>query len=99
MIFGNVLHISDSYIPDDKTLKMIKRVAVTLALELSEDIEYLDCSDVQKEAISLLAAIYMVCYLTGVSAAGLNFSVGDLTSSTSTVPNLMCYKLIMRFVR
>jgi hypothetical protein len=36
----DVLQISDSYIPYDKTLKMIKRVAVTLALELSEDIEY-----------------------------------------------------------
>ena len=84
----DVLHISNSDIPDDKALKMIKRAAVTLALELSEDIDYLECSDAQKEAITLLAAIYAVCFLTGGSAVGLNFSVGDLTSSTSTVPSL-----------
>jgi hypothetical protein len=40
---------------------MNKRVAVTLALELSEDIDYLDCSDVQKEAIALSG-----CHLYGM---------------------------------
>ena len=84
----DVLHISNSDIPDDKALKMVKRAEVTLALELSESIDYLDCSDAQKEAITLLAAIYAVCFLTGGSAVGLNFSVGDLTSSTSSVPSL-----------
>ena len=84
----DVLHISDSDIPDAKILKMIKRAAVTLALELSLDIDYSSCSDSQKEGITLLAAIYAICYLTGGSAVGLNFSVGDLTSSTSSLPSL-----------
>lgn len=84
----DVLHISEADIPDAKVLKMIKRAQVTLELELSEDIDYADCTEPEKEAITLLAAIYAVCYLTGGSAAGLNFSVGDLSSSTSSLPSL-----------
>lgn len=84
----DVLHVNASDIPDDKALKMIKRAVVTLSLELTENIDYLDCSEAQKEAITLLAAIYAVCYLTGGSTIGLNFSVGDLTSNNSAVPSL-----------
>ena len=66
----------------------MKRAAVTLSLELNETIDYLDCSEAQKEAITLLSALYMVCYLTGGSAIGLNFSVGDLTSTSTAIPSL-----------
>ena len=74
--------------PTAKVLKMLKRAAVTLGLELNSQINYSDCSDAEKEAITILAAIYCICYLTGGSAIGLNFSVGDLTSSTSALPSL-----------
>jgi hypothetical protein len=84
----DVLHVSESDIPNAKVLKMIKRAEVTLELELSADIDYQNCSDAQKEAITVLAAIYAVCYLTGGSAIGLNFSVGDLSSSNSSLPSL-----------
>jgi hypothetical protein len=84
----DVLHVSEADISDIKVLKMIKRAEVTLTLEVSEIVDYSNCSEAQKEAITLLAAIYAVCYLTGGSAIGLNFSVGDLTSSTSTSPSL-----------
>ncbi len=84
----DVLHLSDSDISDAKVLKMIKRAEVTLELELSTDIDYQNCSDAQKEAITVLAAIYAVCYLTGGSAIGLNFSVGDMNSSNSALPSL-----------
>lgn len=84
----DVLNVKDSDISDAKVLKMIKRAEVTLELEVSADIDYQNCTDAQKEAITLLAAIYAVCYLTGGSAIGLNFSVGDLTSSTSALPSL-----------
>ena len=85
----DILHVDASDIPDAQVLKMIKRSAVTLALELSESIDYLSCSDTQKEAITLLAALYALCYLTGGSAIGLNLSIGDLTSSTSALPSLV----------
>ncbi len=84
----DVLRLSDSDIPDAKVLKMIKRAEVTLELELSADMDYQNCTEAQKEAITLLAAIYAVCYLTGGSAIGLNFSVGDLSGSNSSLPSL-----------
>jgi hypothetical protein len=84
----DVLQINDSDVPDDKVLKMIKRAQVTLALELSIEVDYQNCSDAQKEAITVLAAIYAVCFLTGGSAIGLNFSVGDLSKSSSSLPSL-----------
>jgi hypothetical protein len=84
----DVLHIADADIPDDKVLKMVKRAAVTLGLELNSQIDYSNCSEAEKEAITILAAIYAVCYLTGGSAIGLNFSVGDLNSSNSSLPSL-----------
>ena len=84
----DALNLKDSDISNVKVLKMIKRAEVTLELELSADIDYQNCTDAQKEAITLLAAIYAVCYLTGGSAVGLNFSVGDLSSSNSALPIL-----------
>jgi hypothetical protein len=84
----DVLHLSESDIPDSKVLKMIKRAEVTLELELSADIDSQNCTDAQREAITILAAIYAVCYLSGGSAIGLNFSVGDLNSSNSSLPSL-----------
>ena len=84
----DVLQLSDADISDAKVLKMIKRAEVTLALELSVDIDCQNCSCAQKEVITLLAAIYAICYLTGGSSIGLNFSVGELSSSNSSLPSL-----------
>jgi hypothetical protein len=84
----DVLNVGDSDIAEAKVLKMVKRAEVTLELELNITIDYADCSDAQKEAITVLAAIYALCYLTGGSAVGLNFSVGDLSSSNSSLPTL-----------
>ena len=73
----DVINVSPVDIPDDKILKMIKRAEVTLELEISKEIDYGNCSDAEKEFIAVLAAIYAVCYLTGGSAVGLSFSIGD----------------------
>jgi len=73
----DVVNVSPSDIPDSKIVKMIKRAEVTLELETGKEINYEDCTDAEKEAITVLAAIYAICYLTGGSAVGLNFSVGD----------------------
>jgi len=73
----DVINISSAEIPDAKVLKMIKRAEVTLELETGREIDYSSCSDAEKEFITVLAAIYAICYLTGGSAAGLSFSVGD----------------------
>jgi hypothetical protein len=77
----DVLNISDADIADAKVLKMIKRAEVALELELNAEIDYANCTNAQKEAITVLAAIYAICYLSGGSAVGLSFSVGDLSNT------------------
>ena len=73
----DVINVSQADVPDSKIVKMIKRAEVTLELETGKEIDYNNCSDAEKEFITVLAAIYAVCYLTGGSAVGLSFSVGD----------------------
>jgi len=73
----DVINVSSPDVPDAKALKMIKRAEVTLELELGKEIDYEDCTDAEKEFITVLAAIYAICYLTGGSAVGLSFTIGD----------------------
>lgn len=73
----DVINISSADVPEAKILKMLKRAEVTLELELGKEIDYQNCTDAEKEFITVLAAIYAICYLTSGSAVGLNFSVGD----------------------
>lgn len=67
----DVINITLAEIPDAKVWKMLKRAKVTLELELDKKIDYNNCSDAEKEFITVLAAIYVICYLTGGSALGL----------------------------
>jgi len=60
----DVINVSSAEIPDTKVLKMIKRAEVTLELELGTEIYYNNCSDAEKEFITVLAAIYAICYVT-----------------------------------
>ncbi len=73
----DAINVASAEIPDAKVLKMIKRAEVTLELETGTSVDYEDCTDAQKEFITVLASIYAICYMTGGSAVGLNFSVGD----------------------
>jgi len=73
----DVINVGEADVPDVKLQKMVKRAEVTLELELGKEIDADDCSDAEKEFITMLAAVYAICYLTGGSAVGLSFSVGD----------------------
>ena len=73
----DTINVSNTDIPDEKLQKMIKRAETTLALELNKEINIDNCTEAEKEFITLLAAVYAICYLTGGSAVGLSFSVGD----------------------
>ena len=73
----DTINVSAADVPDVKLMKMVKRAEVTLELELGKEINSDDCTEAEKEFITLLAAVYAVCYLTGGSAVGLSFSVGD----------------------
>ena len=79
----DTINLSSTDISDDKLQKMINRAATTLALELNKQINPADCTDAEKEFITMLAAVYAICYLTGGSAVGLNFSVGDQNVSVA----------------
>ena len=79
----DTINVSSADIPDDKLQKMINRAATTLALELGKQIDTNDCSEAEKEFITMLAAVYAICYLTGGSAVGLSFSVGDQNVSVA----------------
>jgi hypothetical protein len=80
----DTINVSDSDIPDAKLQKMVKRAEVTLELELGREIDYADCTEAEKEFITVLAAVYAVCYLTGGSAVGLSFA-DSMNSATASV--------------
>ena len=85
----DTVNVSNPDVPDEKLQKMIKRAEVTLELELGKEIDSDNCSDAEKEFITILAAVYAVCYITGGSAVGMSFSVGDQNiSSLSKFPPL-----------
>jgi len=79
----DTINVSTADIPDIKLQKMVKRAEVTLELELSNKIDSDDCTEAEKEFITLLAAIHAICYSTGGSAVGLSFSVGDQNVSVT----------------
>ena len=85
----DVINVSAAVISDAKITKMLKRAEVTLELETDKEIDYSSCTDAEKEFITVLAAIYAICYLTGGSAVGLSFSVGGKNVNVlSKVPPL-----------
>jgi hypothetical protein len=77
----DVLGITAADIPDDKIKKMLARARTVIELELGKQIRISTASKGEKEAIKILAAIYAICYLTGGSAVGLSFSLGDKSVS------------------
>ena len=83
------INVSAAEAPDDVVNRFIDAAAVTVGLEIGEDVDASDCTSAQAEAIRNLAAIYCACRITGGSAAGLSFRVGDLAvnESSSTGPS------------
>ena len=85
----DTINITEIDVLDDKLQKMINRAATTLALELKKPINTQDCTEAEKEFVILLSSVYAICYLTGGSAVGLSFSVGDQNVSvTDKMPSL-----------
>ena len=85
----DVVNVNSAVISDSRIAKMLKRAEFTLELETDKEIDYSNCSDAEKEFITVLAAIYAICYLTGGSAVGLSFSVGgQKVSVLNKVPPL-----------
>jgi len=78
------INVSAAEAPDDVVNRFITAAAVTVGLEIGEDVDASDCTSAEAEAIRNLAAIYCACRITGGSAAGLSFRVGDLSVNESS---------------
>ncbi len=72
------LNLTADDIGDERVVEMIEDATATIELETGLNIDYTNCGEAEATAIKNLAAIYIFCHLSGGSAAGLNFSVGDL---------------------
>ncbi len=96
----DTINLNQTDIPDDKLQKMLQRATTTLSLELNKPIDPENCTEPEKEFITLLAAVYAICYLTGGSAVGLNFSVGDqnVTVSERAPPLLVLQSELDRII-
>ena len=51
----DVINVSSAEVPDAKVLKMIKRAEVTLELETDKELDYSNCTDAEKELITVLS--------------------------------------------
>jgi len=65
-------------VADDKVTKFLAQAAGEISLETSLTIDYSDCTEAEAATVRLLAALYCLCCMTGGSAAGRSFSLGDL---------------------
>jgi hypothetical protein len=83
------VNLTEADVSDVTVNRFAKAAAVTIGLELEKTIDYMDCSDEEAEAIRNIAAVYCACKITGGSASGLSFRVGDLAvnESSGTTPS------------
>lgn len=73
----DTINLTAADIADSKVIKMMKKAETTLKLETGRSIDYSNCTDEEALFITNLSAIYVLCHLTGGTAAGLSFSVGS----------------------
>jgi hypothetical protein len=78
------INISEAQCSDEIVNQFIADAVATINVETDLDIDPTNCMATQAVAIRNLAAIYCACRITGGSAAGLSFRVGDLAVNESS---------------
>lgn len=78
------INISESECSDEIVNQFITDAVATINLETGLNIDPANCTEIQAVAIRNLAAIYCACRITGGSASGLSFRVGDLAVNESS---------------
>ena len=68
-------------ISDEDVLAFRDEAAAFLSEEIGKTLDSSNCTEAEANAIRNLAAIYSYCKVSGGSAVGLDFSVGDLRVS------------------
>jgi len=75
------LGLSESDLSDEDVLAFREEATAFLSEEIGRALNADSCAESEANAIRNLAAIYCYCKVTGGSAVGLDFSIGDLRVS------------------
>lgn len=75
----NRVNLSVSDITDSVVTQFIEDACAEVVLETGLTIDYNSCTQVEASCITDLAALYCLTYLTGGSASGTSFTLGDLS--------------------
>jgi hypothetical protein len=75
----NRVNLSSSDISDAKVTELILDAEGEIELETDLEIDYTNCSQAEAACITDLAALYCLTYITGGSASGTSFTLGDLS--------------------
>lgn len=77
------INVSAAECPDDVVSRFVTDATETIEIETDLTIDPANCTAAEAVAIRNLAAIYYACRITGGSASGLTFRVGDLAVNES----------------
>jgi len=75
----NRINLTSSDIGDSIVTEFIVDACAEVMLETDLTIDYNNCTQAEASCITDLAALYCLAYLTGGSASGTSFSLGDLS--------------------
>ncbi|MBT0160908.1 hypothetical protein G4O51_13090 [Candidatus Bathyarchaeota archaeon A05DMB-2] len=93
------LSLTVADITDDDVLVFRGEAAAFLSEEIGKTLDAENCTEAEANAIRNLAAIYCYCKVSGGSAVGLDFSVGDLRVSPNAGKQLEFLKeQVERFI-
>ncbi|HDQ05101.1 MAG TPA: hypothetical protein ENN36_00065 [Candidatus Bathyarchaeota archaeon] len=73
------VNLTSSDISDAKVTEFVLDAEVEVELETDLEIDCLNCSQAEAACITDLAALYCLAYITGGSASGTSFTLGDLS--------------------
>jgi hypothetical protein len=93
------LGLTEADISDEDVLAFRDEATAWLSEEIDKQLDPSNCTEVEANAIRNLAAIYVYCKVSGGSAVGLDFSVGDLRITSSSGKQLEFLKeQVERFI-
>ena len=79
--------LSATDIDDSKVTELIKDSEATIEEETGLNIDYANCTQGEAVAITNLAAIYCLVYISGGIASGLSYKIGSLSVAESSGPS------------
>jgi hypothetical protein len=93
------LGLAEADISDNDVLIFRDEAVAWLSEEIGKQLDPSNCSEAEANAIRNLSAIYVYCKVSGGSAVGLDFSVGDLRVTSSGAKQLEFLKeQVERFI-